>query len=82
MMLQSEGRLPVTRVKYYFIQIAEALRVVHSHNLLHRDIKPSNIIVDKQDRAILIDFGNAREFIAGQTIWELDSRICLWNNTV
>jgi len=24
--------------------------------IYHRDIKPSNIIVDKQDRAILIDF--------------------------
>ncbi|MGB3639819.1 MAG: FHA domain-containing protein, partial [Rivularia sp. (in: cyanobacteria)] len=46
---------------------AEALRVIHATNLLHRDIKPENIIVDCHDRAILIDFGATKEFIAGQT---------------
>ncbi|MDD1468690.1 tetratricopeptide repeat protein, partial [Dolichospermum sp. ST_sed5] len=46
---------------------ADALKVIHSHNLLHRDIKPENIIVVSSDKAVLIDFGAAREFIAGQT---------------
>lgn len=55
------------RIKKYFIQVAEALKVVHSNNLIHRDIKPDNIMIDKQDKAILIDFGNAREFLAGKT---------------
>ncbi|MFM6078830.1 MAG: serine/threonine protein kinase, partial [Dolichospermum sp.] len=31
------------------------------------DIKPDNIIIVHPDRAVLIDFGAAREFIAGQT---------------
>jgi serine/threonine protein kinase len=65
--LESEGILPESRVKNYMLQIAAALKCVHTNNLLHRDIKPDNIIVDIQDRAILIDFGAAREFIAGQT---------------
>ncbi len=65
--LESEGILPESRVKHYMLQIAGALKCVHSNKLLHRDIKPDNIIVDIQDRAILIDFGAAREFIAGQT---------------
>jgi serine/threonine protein kinase len=65
--LEEEGALPKKRVKRYFIQIAEALRTVHSVNLLHRDIKPENILINQQDRAILIDFGATKEFIAGQT---------------
>ena len=65
--VETEGALPQERVKRYFIQMADALRVIHATNLLHRDIKPENMIVDRQDRAILIDFGATKEFIAGQT---------------
>ena len=65
--LEEEGSLPESRVNRYILQIASALKCVHTNNLLHRDIKPDNIIVDTQDRAILIDFGSARAFIAGHT---------------
>ena len=67
-LLQVHGKLPEKQVKKYLLQIAEALKVIHSKNLLHRDIKPENIIVvEPADRAVLIDFGNAREFIANKT---------------
>lgn len=66
-LLKEEGKLPVDRVKRYFIQIAEALKIVHECNFLHRDINPNNILIDCQDNAILIDFGNVREFIAGKS---------------
>jgi eukaryotic-like serine/threonine-protein kinase len=61
------GKLNEAKVKHYFLQIAEALKIIHANNILHRDIKPENIIINPQDRAILIDFGTAREFIAGLT---------------
>jgi eukaryotic-like serine/threonine-protein kinase len=64
---QEEGILHEDRVKKYFISITESLKIVHQNNFLHRDIKPDNIIIDLQDRAVLIDFGAAREFISGQT---------------
>lgn len=65
--LQEEGCLTGDRAKRYFLQIAEALKVVHDANLLHRDIKPENIIINRHDRAVLIDFGATKEFVAGQT---------------
>lgn len=45
------------KAKMYISQVADALRYVHSRNRLHLDIKPDNILIDKSDRAILIDFG-------------------------
>ena len=65
--LKEKGVLSENKIKHYFIQIAEALKVVHGNNFLHRDIKPENILIDSKDRAVLIDFGATKEFIAGQT---------------
>lgn len=65
--LKEEGCLSCDRAKHYFLQICEALKAVHDGGLLHRDIKPENIIINRQDRAVLIDFGATKEFVAGQT---------------
>ena len=65
--LKREKTIPESRVKAYLLQLADALKAVHASGLLHRDIKPDNVILNQQDKPILIDFGNAREFIAGRT---------------
>ena len=48
-------------------QLSQALRLLHDRGHLHRDIKPDNIILEKGGRAVLIDFGSARQFQAGKT---------------
>ena len=40
-------------------QVAAGLGAVHSRGLLHRDLKPSNIMLDRERRPRLIDFGLA-----------------------
>lgn len=40
-------------------ETAAALDYVHSRKIIHRDIKPSNIMLDKDGRALLTDFGLA-----------------------
>ncbi|NEO55150.1 MAG: serine/threonine protein kinase [Okeania sp. SIO3B5] len=60
--------LPEAIAVHYIRQVGNALMVVHQNNLLHRDVKPQNIMLRQgTEDVILIDFGIAREFIAGKT---------------
>src|SRR5579875_1233382 len=45
-------------------QICEALQYAHDQGVVHRDIKPENILLDRQGRVKIADFGLAK--IAGQ----------------
>ncbi|HIK28387.1 MAG: protein kinase [Oscillatoriaceae bacterium SKW80] len=38
-------------------QLTEILQQLHRHDIVHRDIKPANIILAKNNRLVLIDFG-------------------------
>jgi serine/threonine protein kinase len=49
-------------------RICEALQFAHDHGVVHRDIKPENILLDKQGRVKIADFGIAK--ILGQTTAE------------
>jgi len=54
------GRLTVDETIYYSRQIAEAIKHAHINNVIHRDIKPQNIMITKDNRVKVTDFGIAR----------------------
>jgi serine/threonine protein kinase len=41
-------------------QVCDGLSFIHERGLLHRDVKPSNILVTRERRAVLVDFGLAK----------------------
>jgi len=48
-------------------QICEALQYAHSRGVVHRDIKPENVLLDREGRVKIADFGLAKLATADQT---------------
>ncbi|MFM7371452.1 MAG: serine/threonine protein kinase, partial [Sphaerospermopsis kisseleviana] len=62
-LVQKRGALPELEAVGYIKQIGEALIFVHQQGLVHRDAHPGNIMVQKNGKAVLIDFGIAGEIM-------------------
>ena len=66
--IDAEGALPPNDVCGIGLAACDALAEVHQHDLLHRDIKPANLMLTRDGRVVLVDFGSARTFDHGQTV--------------
>lgn len=63
-LISEDHQLPVSDITAWALQILDALAYLHAQTppVIHRDIKPANILIDDQDRAILVDFGVAKHY--------------------
>ncbi|MBI1318763.1 MAG: protein kinase [Candidatus Hydrogenedens sp.] len=58
--LDRTGPLPWRHALELADQVAQGLACAHAHGVVHRDVKPANILLDKQGRVRLTDFGIAK----------------------
>ena len=50
-------------IRSLFDEILRGLRIVHQHKMLHLDLKPANIVITDDNRAVMLDFGAARQVL-------------------
>ncbi len=55
------GALPSSEAAHIVSEMAQALAHAHDQGVIHRDIKPSNVILDREGRPAITDFGLARQ---------------------
>ncbi|MEQ9238420.1 serine/threonine protein kinase [Coleofasciculus sp. E2-BRE-01] len=62
-LVRRRGAIPEAEAVRYIRQIGEVLTLVHQVGLTHRDAHPGNILLRQNGKAVLIDFGIAKELV-------------------
>ena len=66
--IQKKGKLSAKETISISIQMVTGIQAAHNRHIIHRDIKPQNIIISKEGKVKVTDFGIARATTSTQTI--------------
>ena len=58
--IDRNGNLPVKEATSIAIQVAQGIDAAHSAGIIHRDIKPQNVLISREGKIKVTDFGIAR----------------------
>ena len=63
-----KGPVPLATALDWAEQMAEGLAAAHERNIVHRDLKPENVLITREGRIKLLDFGIAKVIAAAQEV--------------
>ena len=66
--IEKKGRLSAKETISISIQMVTGIQAAHNQHIIHRDIKPQNIIISKDGKVKVTDFGIARATTSTHTI--------------
>lgn len=66
--IEKKGKLSAKETISISIQMVTGIQAAHSQHIIHRDIKPQNIIISKEGKVKVTDFGIARATTSTNTI--------------
>ncbi len=65
----THGFISEERIITWAVELCDVLDYLHNHKpepIIFRDMKPSNVMINQMDHVVLVDFGIAKPFQAGQ----------------
>ncbi len=64
--LLAKGKLDLEKSLKIAHTVARTLQFAHARKIIHRDVKPANVLVDRQGRVKVLDFGLAKSLADGK----------------
>ena len=65
--IERKGKLTIRETTSIAVQVSMGIEAAHNNHIIHRDIKPQNIIISREGKAKVTDFGIAKAATADAT---------------